>query len=762
MKSKSKFCDNNLATNDFIYLEKMLLTIADSQKKLFSEYLSLENFEEDICNPKWLLSQYESHIWECDFKAKNNLVLNFNIKLEDGSLLSDVNNSKLLNGIKYFLCALSSKRYNGGKALKHTTFKTKFNTALIIIDGIISRAKKYKLAENRMSLFTRNDAIELFHDIYSQGGSSGAFDIINRVSSYLCEKSKLITDEQLLLSNSIYPTILWEPESTALTMSNEELSKARLWLAQNNFYRAANSSKYHGSLITTKLYKNVFRNNLRLPIKTTSFDALRLTPNNNSFNTEFKAVSVAINERDLKRLSISSISQYISVFKLLSVCSSENLLNIIDSSVFDVDANDIAFTKSQATSVGRYRTLPISLVFNSINNALEFYLKHSKDLFEMIELITYEKDRLFDFSTTSSEFSSFILKNASVNLIEIGLSCYTISNTSNKKNINIDYFDRLRANYGLIELYEVLIGSVLVILGAITARRQGEIIDLDINCLSPNVEPNMEIGGFDEYSLIFDNRKSGDNVDREKISRPIPKIIAKIIWDFVVFKKKLTDNGFEFKNNSLLFCFAKFSISDKQVDVAKANFCLNTFCDYFETPTVKTDNGIKRFYIRQHQLRRFFAMTFFWGSGFDGLGTLSYFLGHTDPRHIYHYITENIPGEVLKGVEAQRILYGFSSKDIDNLGRLKSILKSRFGVSDIEIRTISEIIDYLEDEVKDGHISTTPNILDLKEKIESNIYQLLEEGTIELHPRYLKVKDKLGNPINEVHLSLIVKEEPSE
>jgi len=762
MKSKSNVCDDNLSTSGFIYFEKMFLTIADEHKKLFSEYLSLEDFEEDIYNPKWLLSHYESDVWLCDIKAKNSLTLNFNIKLEDGSLLSDINNIKLLNGIKYFLCALSSKRYNGGKAVKDKTFKTKFNTALIIVDGILSRAKKYKLAENRMSLFTQNDAIELFYDIYSQGGSSGAYDIINRVSSYLCKKSKLITDEQLLISTSFYPSILWNSESTALAMSSKDLSKARLWLAENNFYRGANSSKSSGSLITTKLYKDVFRGNLRLPTKTASFDELRLTPSSHSLNTEFKAVPVAIHERSTDKLSISSISQYISVFKLLSVSASENLLNIVDSSVFNVDVNDIAFIKSQVTSVGRYRTLPLSLVFNSINNALEFYLKYSKDLFKMIELITYEKDRLFEFSTTSSEFSFFILRNAPVNLIEMGLACYTISNTSSKKNVNVNYFSRLRANYGLVELYEVLLGSVLVILGAITARRQGEILDLDINCLSPNVEPNMDIGGFDEYSLIFDNRKSGDNVDREKISRPIPKIIAKIIWDFVMFKKNLAVNGLEFKNDNLLFSFKKFSICESAIDLAKANSCLNVFCDYFETTTVKTNNITKRFYIRQHQLRRFFAMTFFWGSGFDGLGTLSYFLGHTDPRHIYHYITENIPGEVLKGVEAQRILYGFSSNDIDNLGRLKSILKSRFGVSDIEIRTISEIVDYLEDEVKDGHISTTPNILDLKEKIESNIYQLLEEGTIELHPRYLKVKDKLGNPINEVHLSLIVKEEPSE
>lgn len=609
-----------------------------------------------------------------------------------------------------------------------------------------------------MSLFSKNDAIDLLYDIYSQGGALGAYNVVDRLSSFLCEKSKLITDEKLLLSSISYPTINWVDEYKSLKMTNSELAKARLWLVENDFYRGANSSREYGALITTKLYNDVFANNLRKPIKTTSFDELRLTPNLDGFNSEFKAIPITVNKMGSKKLSISTISQYISVFKLFSICSSEELVNIIDDSVFDVEVNDILLVNDESISAGRFRTLPLSLVFDSIKNAFEFYLKYSYDIFVLFELISKEKNKLSGFSTTSEEFCSFIFEESSVNLKDNGLSFYTISNTSNKEGVNKDYFNKLRANSGLVELYEVLIGCILVIIGSISARRQSEILDLDINCLSPCVEPNMKVGAFDEYSLIFENRKSGDNVDREIISRPIPKIIAKIIWDLIVFRGKLSENGFVIDSEKLFFTFAKFSFSEIKVDVAKANFCLNMFCDYFETKTVKINDEIKRFYIRQHQLRRFFAMVFFWGSGFDGLGTLSYFLGHTDPRHIYHYITENIPGEVLRGVQAQRILYGFSSNDIDNLERLKVILKSRFGVSDIEIRTITEIFDYLEDEVKDGNITTTPQIIVLKEKVESDIYLLLNEGTIELQPRLLQIKDKFGNVINEVHLSLIVKD----
>lgn len=744
----------NSFKSDFIYLEKMLLATDVNNRDLFYEYLSLEDFNDDIYNPKWLLSKYESNVWECHLRTKTNLILDFNIELEDGSLLSDVSNIMLLNGIKYFLCILSSKRYNGGKATKFCTFKRKFKNALILIDAILSRANKYELAKHRMSNFTRNDAIELFHDIYRGGGSLGAYNVINRVSSYLLVKSKLITDEQLYLCKSKYPTLFWKPEYPVLKLTNIDLYKSRLWLVENNFFRGKNSS---ASLITTKLYKEVFRNNLRVPTQSASFDELMLTLDFHT-DTQFKAIPVVPNRDKFRSLTLSSISQYIFIFKLFSVCSSKDLLNIIDNSIFDIEANDITCIKNSSNPIGRYRTLPLSVVFKSIKNALEFYLNYSKDILNILELMVNNKDKLSVFSTSSSEVSSFILKNASPKLIDLGLIRYTIPSKKTKNKLHNEHYKNIKFNNGLVEIHEVLIGCVLIIIGAITARRQGEILDLDINCLTPNIEPNMGVGEFDEYSIIFENRKSGDSTDREKISRPIPKIVAKIIWDLSVFKRKLIANGFSIKDNNLLTCFGKTYIDEKEINIARANHCLDVFCDYFETTTIQTTNGvIQRFYIRQHQLRRFFAMTFFWGSGYDGLGTLGYYLGHTDPEHLYHYISENISGEVLKGVQAQRILYGLSSNDIDDLDSLRSILRSRFGVSDVEIRTLTEVIDYLEDEVKDGHITTAPSLLELKERIESNIYELLEEGFIDLQPRFLRVKDKLGGIIDKVHLSLIVK-----
>ena len=50
-----------MLTEHFIYLDKMLLATDDDNRQLFSKYLSLEDFEEDIYRPKWLISEYKSN-----------------------------------------------------------------------------------------------------------------------------------------------------------------------------------------------------------------------------------------------------------------------------------------------------------------------------------------------------------------------------------------------------------------------------------------------------------------------------------------------------------------------------------------------------------------------------------------------------------------------------------------------------------------------------------------------------------------------------
>jgi hypothetical protein len=143
---------------------------------------------------------------------------------------------------------------------------------------------------------------------------------------------------------------------------------------------------------------------------------------------------------------------------------------------------------------------------------------------------------------------------------------------------------------------------------------------------------------------------------------------------------------------------------------------VDIFCDYFELPLNMKG---ERYYLRQHQFRRFFAMMFFWSNQFGGLDTLRWFLGHSDIAHIYHYITEVTPGAVLRGVAAEWALNAV--KDHDNVAeRLSDLIEERFHTRKFQILKDEELQEYIEELMLSGVVVIEPEFLD-----DSRSYRIL-------------------------------------
>ena len=107
--------------------------------------------------------------------------------------------------------------------------------------------------------------------------------------------------------------------------------------------------------------------------------------------------------------------------------------------------------------------------------------------------------------------------------------------------------------------------------------------------------------------------------------------------------------------------------------------------------------------MRQHQLRRFFAMAFFWGNGFGSMDTLRWFLGHTDVQHLYHYITESTEGSVLKSVKAQYVY-----EDLDNQEDLKDLLVKKYGTNNFSLIEREVLEDCIEDLIEGRTVEVEP------------------------------------------------------
>lgn len=141
-------------------------------------------------------------------------------------------------------------------------------------------------------------------------------------------------------------------------------------------------------------------------------------------------------------------------------------------------------------------------------------------------------------------------------------------------------------------------------------------------------------------------------------------------------------------------------------------------------------NG-QRYYIRQHQLRRFSAMLFFWGSSFGGMETLRWFLGHTDAEHLYHYITESTTGEVLRSVKAHYAVERTKS-NADEAEALADLLEQRFGTRNFSVLEDEELEEYIEDLMDDGQIEIEPEFF---ETPEGKSYRVLIKTTPKGRPQ---------------------------
>lgn len=357
-------------------------------------------------------------------------------------------------------------------------------------------------------------------------------------------------------------------------------------------------------------------------------------------------------------------------------------------------------------------------------------------------------NKLSDYKSDSSSFISQPLR-------DIGVRQWKVDNSLD------DVFDQRRSNIGLVDLFYVLMGAIQIIVGATVARRQGELIDLDPqNCLAPRGVNPLE-KTTQEFELVFHNRKTGIGGElplREVLSKPILKSVACLIYKLKLFNKKITKCKFSKPSiSNLLFSVDSLSLKFCQSTHSNYNFHLNSFCDYFEVDVVEYKlNDFRRYYIRQHQLRRFFAMVFFWSKSFDGLDTLRHFLGHSDMEHLYHYVTEGSSGEVLAGVKAECIVEGLKSRNIKNIERLGPILKSRFNTLSISIKSINEILeDY------DETFQTAPSLIvfeEAKNNQKELISSLLLDGKIDLQPEFFTLKDETGKEIRDYTLVMHVKD----
>jgi hypothetical protein len=476
--------------------------------------------------------------------------------------------------------------------------------------------------------------------------------------------------------------------SSLLDLTEKQLLLVRAFLLKRNLYNNRKTGKMFPILIS--ILEEIYKNKTLCNPNTFSYsypEELILDIKGGRLFKEKESIFEDIREKEL--LSESNIPMYKNTIKNLSNLNGfdfkEYKLLTPLSHIFDNTKYILTETKPSR----RFKTVPSSIIFNTISKAIDFYFEYGEDI-----ILSYKNIVFFmkeNGITKINDISTENLKKLLIGKLKNKVTCWNFSQQAQLRNFK--KFDEIRNCNSLYFLLRAYYGATQFVTGAIMARRQSEMISLKVNQSIDYINKIM----------FFKRSKSTKNIFgiRDTIGLPIDEMALSMIKNIEKIQNTLLENNFitENKNIFIPLLYNNPLGFPKSLTATIYNDSLDVFYDFAE---VECENN-KRFYMRQHQLRRFFAMAFFWGNGFGSMDTLRWFLGHADVQHLYHYITESTEGSVLKSVKAQYIC-----EDLDNQEDLKKLLIEKYGVNNFSLIDRDILEDHIEELIEENTVKVEP------------------------------------------------------
>jgi hypothetical protein len=739
----------------------------------------------DDRQPEWLASNFPSNKWVLTFNKTPKTIHWDTVYLDDGKKLTDTKHQKLLNSFKYWITAVDNPLENGGKLISPMTAYQKVTKVISLINAVLLHSKELKLAKYHLLNVNDDFWLNILTKYAENGNFRGVYEVDNRTQALLNNACQNVSDIEAQALTEKYPYVTRDIAQDELFLFLSDTEKACAWLFEQGYYHTGKCINYTGNaaLLGKLLFKGkMLYHDINLP----NYAELHLkSPKRNS---EYRAVENNDTSTGINRRSILSC---IDAIRLIHInLDRENVArpSILSERVSVRYISQLVSLKK----AGRTRTLPPKFVFNLIRQCYEFVKEYLPTEEGTVTLLDETLTLLSKARSKSAARHSNILRpnhdspswneelHREMSGTERGYWFQTeaincLSNEYLKKVVKQvqgfresveNRFERIRANESLFDLFSVLQGAIQVLVGAIMARRQDELIKLKPHGnLSPNVDPFSKKGAKTEYNLIFKVKKTGSKGVNATIERPIPLSIVKFIWQLEQFNIKASELNLS-KGSLSLFNKLNSNCSQlSQVCHMSYNAHLDALCDYLETDLVEYDNGeYRRNYVRQHQLRRFFAMAFFWSKGFDGMDALRWMLGHSNIEHLYHYISESETGAVLNGAKASVIVRGMVDStselaQIEGIEEVRKVIAERLSDDSSTPITIESVSEAAEDYDDESYL-TIPHISQLQKEqdIETEVIQLLEEGRITLEPEFFTIDDADGNTTQTFNLILKIKD----
>lgn len=651
---------------------------------------------------RWLKNDFYSELWRCQFDNAK-FIIDWRAKLGRlGELLTSKRNASLLQALRCWLIISTHADGNGGKLMASKTEYERVRATLTVIDYLLISADVYGLPEHGLKSLSASDLVAVLGALASspQQGIS-VYQWPQRTSAFLRARASELSRNDYKEACKYLPAItLGLQDNRHVTdLTPPETAKARAWAWLNQLYRPGyGDDEFAWVLVTKKLAVLAYPDTVGTKDRIGQLPEMGICPRQPCLR-EYQAVPVSTLGSVPRKGALQAYRNTISRLGLL-----HDIVESPSAGAFQGFNEQAHVNSFEYRETDRFKTVPADVVFGALRNAIDFHLDYGESLVDsylnLAKVATKQGKSICRYALANS-----VANCISPNLKRLGVRQWSVepSNTGTRggpKPLAPDeYFRRFRKNEGLWELMAVWYGSVQIILGTLTARRVNELCDLVAgSCLD-------ESG----TRLLFDNRKSGVAGQRQTISRPLPSIGANAISQIERLQKGLIRYGLLDGPVNLLArpgYMGEAPLINVRADTF--NFTNDIFCDYFETPT---DQEGRRHYLRQHQLRRFFAMLFFWGNSFGGLDVLREFLGHTNAEHVYRYITESTPGTLLRDIKIEWA--GQAVKEQwECANDLAALIQEHFGTSDFKVLRDDDLNEYIESLIENGLVTVEPMFLD--------------------------------------------------
>ncbi|MGT3076186.1 hypothetical protein [Pseudomonas putida] len=579
----------------------------------------------------WLLEGgIGSPSWKVVGSNKKIEIINFEQPLANLTILTAPENKLLLESIQKQAFCLRS-------GLLHS--RVCYQVWLDHIRAYINTASWLSLYESQyqpqkygFKLLNEN-ACKIIIDGYSKGGWAGALEFKDRISAHLCE----ITEEPY--------------DGLDLTQSN--ITKVCEYLKTNNLYISSGSDalsesglvsrKYLAKILGThpSAFQHVsirdFLRQFEPPLQSNILSAGKSRRGN--YNSHR---AVLTGQTETNTVTKNTLARFIGFLKSLDA-GSQILPDLMPSFELDTKQN---LDNTKHRKGGHTQKIPHSIGMYALEKSIEWIMVYGRPIVQLTTAIVKainnpefikntperylnrERQRVFESIAASYYTVAFNGLPARSLTESLGLTKLT-SNSAKACN---------NKNMTLMVALECLISSFAIVIGLTKPIRVAELAKIARRSLSADSDGG---GAF----LSHPSLKKGLSTTPD-IRRPIPYVTSVAVQLLAVLGnnlKAIYQDDSPHSEDLFYFPSAKgFRCPGGIKTSVRIDSAIKTFCDIIEIPT---DQHGRRWYIKIHEMRKFFILTMSRHERIFTDDALRHQAGHADKRHLEAYLGGDIPDE---------------------------------------------------------------------------------------------------------------------